>query len=184
MRLQNSRVIIYILLVVACLNNTACYQGRKTMEPLIASQEDKTIIELSSTVYDNNQLTEIMAFNGSLFDLHQRYPVECIRRRDNIQRVSFLGKDSVLILSYDASGSLIVGNIYPIEKYKVDFDSFQAGQPLSEVLTLDPNGTYLFLNTGRNDVPRQSRHYTRDGFIVTFTYDNANMIVSIEYEII
>ena len=54
------------------------------------------------------------------------------------------------------------------------------GRHLSDVQTIDPEGEYLFLYTGRNDVPKVSTHYTTDGFVITITYDKNNVIEKIE----
>ena len=50
---------------------------------------------------------------------------------------------------------------------------------LDEVMQIDPYGEYLFLYTGRNDLPRESFHYTKDGYIVCLEYDLENQICKI-----
>ena len=67
---------------------------------------------------------------------------------------------------------------------KSDFDKLVKGQSLDEVRAIDPNGEYLFLYTGRNDAPKVSSHYTKDGYLITIEYDVSNVITSINEELI
>ncbi len=55
---------------------------------------------------------------------------------------------------------------------------------LEEVRAIDPDGEYLFLYTGRNDVPKVSSHYTKDGYLITIEYDESNAVVSVEQELV
>jgi hypothetical protein len=40
-------------------------------------------------------------------------------------------------------------------------------------------GEYLFLYTGRNDMPRVSTHYTTDHYLITVSYDESNLVANI-----
>ncbi len=68
------------------------------------------------------------------------------------------------------------------EVLKSDFDNLKTGQSLDDVREIDPDGEYLFLETGRNDTPKVSSHYTKDGYFITVEYDDANVIISINEE--
>ena len=85
---------------------------------------------------------------------------------------------------FDDSGTKLLGNIYSVQLSKSDFDGLTKGQSIEEVKTIDPNGEYLFLYTGRNDTPKVSSHYTKDGYLITIEYDDFNTIISINEELI
>ncbi len=67
---------------------------------------------------------------------------------------------------------------------KSDFNLLSIGQQLADVKMLDPKGDYIFLYTGRADIPRVSTHYTSDGYLITITYDDNNIISKIDFELI
>ena len=99
-------------------------------------------------------------------------------------RVSYLGHGSIAVFLFDSSGNKIWGNTYSTQLLKSDFDGLVKGQSLDEVKAIDPNGEYLFLYTGRNDTPKVSSHYTKDGYLITIEYDVSNVIISINEELI
>ena len=99
-------------------------------------------------------------------------------------RVSYLGDESVVIFLFDGSGNRLFGSTYSTQLLKSDFDKLVKGQSLDKVRAIDPNGEYLFLYTGRNDTPKVSSHYTKDGYLITIEYDASNVITSINEKLI
>ena len=126
----------------------------------------------------------ISIFNGSLKELNDLYPIECLKKTDGAYRVSYLGETSVAVLLFDGSGNKLLGGLYGIQLLKADFDGLVKGQSLDEVRAIDPSGEYLFLYTGRNDAPRVSFHYTKDGYLITIEYDDSNTIIRMDEELI
>ena len=124
------------------------------------SPSDKSLIDLAGTSYDDRQLSEIIGFNGLLNELNAQYPIECIRANNDIYRVSYLGKGCVAVVLFDSSGKKLLGNVYRTPLTRHDFDGLRTGQSLEDVRKIDPDGDYLFLFTGRNDIPKVSYHYT------------------------
>jgi len=45
-------------------------------------------------------------------------------------------------------------------------------------------GEYPFLHSGRNDTPKEFYHYTTDGYLFTFRYNENNVVYDIECELI
>lgn len=88
------------------------------------------------------------------------------------------------ISQFDGAGNRLLGRVYSAQLQKADFDAISAGQSLDDVLRLDPNGEYLFLFAGRNDLPRVSTHYTKDDYIILVEYDTSNTIISIRESLI
>ena len=148
------------------------------------SSLDENIVESASIIYDDLQLWEIVQFNESISKLDSQYPIECLREHNQSYRVSYLGDKKVVILIFDDSGNKILGNIYNMQKLKSDFEELIVGQPLQYVQKIDPHGEYLFLYTGRNDIPKISTHCTKDGYLITIEYDDSNTIISITEELI
>ena len=161
----------------------SCAKGGNDLNAKI-SPSDKSLIELVSKTYDDLQLLEIAQFNGTINELSIQFPIECLRCHNGKYRASYLGIAKVAILVFDDSGSKILGSIYNTEKLRSDFGELKKGQTLENVQKIDPHGEYLFLYTGRNDTPKISSHYTKDGYLITIQYDDACTIIDIVEELI
>ena len=168
-----------VLLSLLC----SCVKGGTNLNIEI-SPTDKSLVELSSKTYDKLQLLEILNFEGSINELNAKYPVECIRLINETYRISYLGDESVVVLLFDYNGNKILGNIYSTRLLKSDLRELEKGQSLEAVRAIDPNGEYLFMSTGRNDIPKASSHYTRDGYLIIIEYNDSNNIENIREELI
>lgn len=168
-----------MLLCLIC----SCAKGESALNVKI-SPPDKNMIDLISGIYEDSQLLEIVKYNGSISELNVQYPIQCLREDNGTYRVSYLGDEKVAILLFDDSGNRILGNIYSAQQLKSDFSGLVKGQALEKVRAIDPNGEYLFLYTGRNDTPKVSSHYTKDGYLITIEYDASNTIIGIKQELI
>ena len=163
--------------------NYSCAKGESKVKIEI-SPSDKSLVDLTSTTYDMQELSNIIGFNGSMSELNDKYPIECLRKDGDIYRVSYLGQDCIAVLQFDSLGNAIVGNIHTAQLLRSDFDGLVEGRSLDDVMQLDPNGDYAFLYTGRNDVPKVSSHYTKDGYRITNGYDASNIITGINEELV
>lgn len=172
----------FVITILLCLFNS-CTKGENELS-IELSPQDISLTELSSKIYSDDQLANIMQFNGLINELNVKYPFECVRKLDEGYRVAYLGNGSILIVVFDESGNKISGNIHRVSKPKSDFNILSKGQLVESVQEFDPEGDYLFLYTGRSDVPKISTHYTNDGYIITIEYDNMNKISNIEIELI
>lgn len=138
------------------------------------------MIDLTSRIYEDSQLLEIVKFSGAINELDAQYPIECLRVSSEIYRVAYLGAEKVAILLFDDSGNKLFGNIYSAQRLKSDFSRLEKGQSLQDAQKIDPQAEYLFLYTGRNDTSKTSSHYTKDGYLITIEYDSSNTIVRID----
>ena len=181
MHLKKSVVLRSIIMVLFLL--CSCAQGESDLK-IETSPADKSLMDLASKIYDEPQLLEIANFNGAIDELNAQYPIECLRQEDGIYRAAFLGDESIAVLLFDNCGKRLSGNIYHTQRLKADFDRLTKGQSLAEVRKIDPDGEYVFLYTGRNDTPKVSSHYTKDGYLITVEYDASNSILSIKEEVI
>jgi len=173
----------FIIIIFLLCNLCSCsYEGNDLNMKL--SSENKTLIELSTKAYEDDEITSIMSFTGSIQELNKIYPIECIRKIPVGYRVSYCGISNFISILFDNSGNKLIGNIYKISNSKSYFNNLIIGNSIEEVKRIDPNGNYVFLYTGRNDIPKQSVHYTSDGYLLTISYDENNLISNIESEYI
>ena len=172
-----------IFLTVMLLMICSCTKGGSDLN-IELSPPDKSLVDLASKTYDETELLELMKFDGLLNELNVKYSIECLREDNGMYRVSYLGDESVVIFLFDGSGNKLFGRTYSTQLLKSDFDKLVKGQSLDAVREIDPNGEYLFLYTGRNDTPKVSSHYTKDGYLITIEYDASNVITSINEELI
>ena len=176
---MNVRIIVIMILL--CLLGSCSRDFNMRVSP-----EDKTINELVSAIYDESELKSITKLGTSINELNARYPIECIRKDGETYRVSYLGKGKVAENLFDSSGDKILGYVFNTNLLRSDFDGLKTGQTLEDVRRIDSNedGAYFFLYTGRNDVPRESAHYTSDGYRITIEYDTSDIIVGIDETLI
>ena len=181
MRLTKYYFLIFtiVMLFVIC----SCTKGGSGLNIEI-SPPDKSLVDLASKIYDETELLELMKFNGTLNELNIKYPIDCLREDNGMYRVSYLSDGRIVIFLFDGSGNRVLGSAYSTQLLKSDFDRLVKGQSLDEVRAIDPNGEYLFLYTGRNDTPKVSSHYTKDGYLIIIEYDVSNVITSINEELI
>lgn len=174
-----SLVATIVLFFILC----SCSKGGNDLK-IETSPSEKNLIHLASTIYDESQLLEIVNFKGLMNELQAKHPIECLREDSGTYRASYLGDGSIAVILFDDSGNKLWGKIYNTQLLKSDFGRLSKGQQLDEVRAIDPNGEYLFLHTGRNDTPKVSSHYTKDGYLITIEYDALNTIISIDEELI
>ena len=172
-------VFIIVMLLMIC----SCTKGGSDLKIEI-SPPDKSLVDLASKIYEKTELLELMNFSGSLNELNIQYPIECLREENGMYRVSYLGEESVVIFLFDGFGNKLFGRIYSTQLLKSDFDKLAKGLSLDKVRAIDPNGEYLFLYTGRNDTPKVSSHYTKDGYLIIIEYDDSNIITSMDKKLI
>ena len=174
-----SLISIIVMLLVMC----SCTKGGSDLNIEI-SPPDKSLVDLASKIYDETELLGLTKFNGSLNEFNIKYPIECLREDNGMYRVSYLGDGIIAIFLFDGSGNRVLGSTYNTQLLKSDFDGLVKGRSLDEVRAIDPNGEYLFLYTGRNDTPKVSSQYTKDGYLITIEYDVSNVIISMNEELI
>ena len=150
------------------------------------SSLNKTLIDLATKTYDDSELLEVTQFSGSIKELGFQYPIECLREDGGLYRVSYLGSENehIAVLWFDNSGNKVLWRIHGTRLINSDFEELSKGDVLEDVRDIDPNGEYLFLYTGRNDTPRISYHYTKDGYLIAIEYDVSNSIININKTLI
>lgn len=173
---------VSVIAMILCLL-CSCAKGEGDLK-IRLSPSNETITNLVSVKYNENQLLSIIQFDGSMDDLNNEYPIECLRKSGNTYCASYLGKFSVAVIVFDEKGNKIFGDIYSALNPKSDFETIFIGDSLENVQKIDPKGDYAFLYTGRNDFPRQSIHFTNDGYRITITYDESDTVSNINSELV
>ncbi len=171
-----------LFLILLCVLSS-CGKGENDLKGKICSP-DKNITELVSKKYSTSQLLAIAQLEVTMDEINKQYPIECLRKIGNTYRVSYLGDDSVAVIYFDSSENKILGKVYNLYLAKADFNELAAGQSLENVQKIDPHGEYLFLYTGSNDAPKASKHYTKDGYLISVEYDDENTILSVTTSLI
>lgn len=173
---------LFLLLVIISLF-CSCSKPEGNLEIEISS-ENKTTFELSSKVYSNTELSEIISFKGNIKDFCKIHTIDCVRSVDLGYRISFVGNQSIGIIIFNKNGDRIFSGIYELMPKNSSYETLKLSKTLGEVQKADPNGVYSFLYTGRNDIPKTSEHYSSDGYLTSIEYDNENNVVSIAKELI
>ena len=170
-----------ILVLIASLLLCLCACGN---EKIKESDKSKNVIELVTKAYDSNELNEIASFEGSIYELNDKYNIECLRIVGEYYRVAYLGDGCVLIIYYTQSGQKLHANISQTPLTSGSYESIMVGDSIAKVMEFDPDAEYWFLYTGRTDFPRVSSHYTKDGYLITIEYDESNYVIEINKELI
>ena len=63
----------------------------------------------------------------------------------------------------------------------IDHTEFNSLISLRDVIDSDPNGVYLFLYTGRDDLPKVSNHFSTDGYFISISYNSDDLVSSVSY---
>lgn len=178
------RKLKYLIIITMILSAFCSCSKNKEVIKMDLSPNNKSLIELSTTTYNIQELKNIISFSGTIQELSNKYPIECIRKTQVGYRVSYYGESNFASIIFDNSGKKLIEKIYKESSDKTYFDSLSTGNSIEDVKKIDPNGDYSFLYTGRNDVPKQSIHYTSDGYLITINYNENNLISNIEKELI
>ena len=80
-----------ILLIMILLASCSYSKGGCDLKIKI-SPSNKSLVDLVSRLYDESQLLDLVKFNGSIDELNDRYPIECLRENND----TFLERRSLL----------------------------------------------------------------------------------------
>lgn len=181
------RLIKYIVIFVSALSLLficSC-EKRGDIVNMKVSPEDKNLLELITTTYDETELINISSFKGTVNELNKVYLIECLREVDNgYYRAVYSGEKCVVVITFNNSGEILYSEKHHLTNYSIDFDCLGQKHSLEEVQQIDPNGDYTFLYTGKNDLPKISYHYTKDAYLITIEYNYSNSITSIKKSLI
>lgn len=139
-------------------------------------EPEKTFFELVTKIYDKSELLEIAKFEGTIEELNSIYPIECLYETNYGRVAIYLGKDNWILtvpieLDNIAWWREYINPLFQLELLKSDFDKMQIGQTDDGISSLDINGDFsMFRPNVEPSRPRQSYHYTKDGYIISVEY--------------
>lgn len=147
------------------------------------------INEMNLKVYSQEEIYELAHFSGTIEELNERYPLECVRKEYTVTsgvkyRIIYLGEKHLVRFWYFPSTGEINAWGYTIVCEKSNFSGLKVGDPIEKVREIDKDGSYAFLYAGRSDFPKTSQHYTKDGYLITIDYDKDYKITKINEELI
>lgn len=119
-----------VLLAGMLILLTGCARPKRDLK-IAVSPSDKSLIDLASGTYDETQLLELVGLQGSMDEIHAKYPMECVRKISDTYRAAYLGDGSIAVLLFDASGDRLTGKIYSTRLLKSDFDNVKQGIQLT-----------------------------------------------------
>ena len=137
--------------------------------------------EVISDMYNDDELREIIKYDGSMEELLTLYPTDYFSEFDSFCRMVYYSDYSVAVVMYDLEGNSFK-RIYNLNQTKSVYEDLEIGDSIDTVQDLDPKGDYSFMFVGRNDVPRVSTHYTIDKYVVVISYDMNNLITDINIQ--
>ena len=186
------RILIVSLLVLTLAGCTASPEtpvNEETIQdaPNIAwetSPMDANVNSLITTAYSESDLQKICEFEGNIHAYNEAYPIVCIRGFPETYRAAYIGESCVAVIWFDGAGQKLLARMFEQNHPVSDYLEIESAEDLETVRNLYPEGDYLFLFMGRNDVPRTSVHYTTDGYIVYISYDSENKVEEISTELI
>lgn len=140
------------------------------------SPPDKTLFELATKIYSDSELEEIVQFEGTVAELNEQYPVECVKKYVNDSGdlwylVSYLGNSSIVAINFDDNGNRwdLDEVVYHPLQSKAVFDDLVIGRDtMEDVQKIDPQGDYLLTSGGMFCL---SAHCTTDGYLLRILYE-------------
>ena len=121
--------------------------------------------------FPHAQLQTIADDSGAMEDYRARYTPNCVRElEDGAFRMTFPGDNEIAVVLFDASGEKTHGWVYHLSAESAKLEDLKIGDSLDLVMAADPDGSYPFLYAGRDDFPKASEHYCKDGRLITIHY--------------
>lgn len=141
----------------------------------------KMVSELVSKTYNLPELRMICEFRGTLSELNQRYPVECVRvyapQFIKGYRITYVGENAIVILDVDENenGEYVVyrGDYVEIEHSLDEYLAIPEGSYIEDVKAISPGGDYnrtVVHSISFYGLDLFSTHPTTDGYLVRIYY--------------
>lgn len=162
------RVVFVIKLMFVTIMLGACTKGNRIMANMLSPLEN--IWNLDIGILNNAEKETLEAFQGDLSELNDLLPIKCLRKTAEGYSAIYAIDEAIEILFFDEEGQFIGKTKQKWSAPKKVFDTIQKGDSLDRIMSIDPNGNYLFLNTGHNE-PMNSFHYTEDGYYIVIKYE-------------
>lgn len=145
-------------------------------------------IELFDAVLDDDQIDPQYSANTAYRRLEKYVLFQRLNHNDNVQTVEELlinsGYTEEDIINFRTKLRAEAPRYYRDNLPKAAFDVLSVGQSLQDVKAVDPDTNYIMLNTDRDGIPRKTKHYTCDGYMIEIIYDDNDLINNIKIKLI
>ena len=145
-------------------------------------ERSKPMINHGSLVYPDCKLQLIESADSNLRDVEREYGYSRKIIRPHQTILMYLGETRVLEVQFDSSGTKTLVWDHEYCKNEELMLCAEVNMDLESIRMIDPDGTYLFLHTGRNDAPKESTHYFKDGSVMRLSYGENNKVTAIDFE--
>lgn len=176
-------VLMISVLILSMLLTCSCGRGESELTTLI-SDSNININELITNEYSLDEMLRIENCAETVLELNSKFPIQCLRERENGYEAIYKNAENILVITFNKEGKKDISHIYHMVKQSSEFKELKAGDSIETVKTIDPQGNFMFLYTGRNDIPHISVHYTVDGYVIYVYYDENNFVSLIEKEMV
>lgn len=130
--------------------------------------------------YTSDEIMAIHEFEGTKEALLSKYPDGRAQKEGESTLIYYYGDDFIVEVFYsndeDIDPFVLVINS---ERTKSEFYKLETGTGLEEVREFAPKMWCNFDSAGRQDIPRESYHYTTDGYMITIEYDENSAVCKI-----
>lgn len=182
------KIKIFLAILCVVLFISAC--GREKFSSISLSPDNKNFTQLLTKEYSEDELQNIIGFEGNINELNSLYPIECLRKYTNnedkvIYWALFHGENKLAILSFGDDGIKFSEEVFELTKTKSDFDEIKVNDRIKKVEEFDPYGWYLsvYASSSRDTT---SYHFTTDGYMIMihYIYDDGLIVDKIEHRYI
>lgn len=170
-------------------------QESRTKEEIMELVSDDHIDSLILNKYSNSDLkkieSDIESYNLDLESLDSKYKIECIRNDtlilpDGGFRVVYRSKNKYLFVYFDKQGTRYWSNISEMVKEKSKYDSVKIGKDSKTKIFYKSFSlaavSELHFSTSHN--VKKSVHYTKDGYMITFDYDENGVVIDKKVDLV
>lgn len=186
-------VIVLLFLTAGCNNKNKVEEmnyEERNMNDIIALTSDENVNDIITKEYSNKELNEIESSDLNLENLDKIYRIECIRKDTyypfSSYKVVYKSKNKFLIICFDEKGEKLYGFSPRMSNEKHKFDSVEIGKDKKTKIYL--NDLNLSLISELDSLIRHdsslSAHYTKDGYLITFDYDENDIVIDKKVDMI
>lgn len=179
-------VIVLLFLTAGCNNKNKVEEmnyEERNMNDLIALISDENVNDIITMEYSNKKLNEIESSDLDLENLDKKYKIECIRKDTyypfSTYKVVYKSKNKFLIICFDDKGEKLYAFAPRMSNEKQKFDSIEIGKDNRNKVYLNDSNLSLIpeLDFVISHNSNLSAHYTKDGYLITFEYDENGIVI-------
>lgn len=163
-------LIIMLFLFSSCAGQTVPNTDIKV------SPKNRNINDLITVTYPDEDMYILCDYGGNIRELNDDYPIECVRKKDELYYVKYRGEVGYMVLTFEASGKNHYrkgGYFYSTTVSKEMLDNLKVGQTTSDVREIDSSNFYY--GPTIDGTAYTSEHVTTDGYMFVITYKESDL---------